>query len=322
MAAPSSLRNEGQIYRYRIAPGGSRSDDIETGDKPFITAWGTNSNPAWSPDGTQARVRQQPRRSPLRRRLRRRRSASISYMSPSVDLDTSPTWSPDGKQIAFIRRPGTPFGRQAQAGCRRRGQSAGTCGRTRPRHRAAARVVAGQGRGGRGSEDEGPQSPIPGLTRATFKGGYTLSFWVADVATGEAREVWHNKPNDQTFHASTRSSGRGDSLDLPGRARGVDRYYSVQRGRRQRPIRIVLTPGDGMVENDLALERRHDAVTTATNAGDIDRRAHLEGADGRRHADADHEGRRRSRHTRRRWRRASMRRHADALTPGGRSLSA
>ena len=32
--------------------------------------------------------------------------------------------------------------------------------------------------------------------RATFKGGYTLSFYKADVTTGEAQEIWHNQPKD------------------------------------------------------------------------------------------------------------------------------
>ena len=36
----------------------------------------------------------------------------------------------------------------------------------------------------------------PGLMRATFKGGYTLAFYKADVTTGDAQETWHNQPND------------------------------------------------------------------------------------------------------------------------------
>ncbi len=34
------------------------------------------------------------------------------------------------------------------------------------------------------------------MMRATFKGGYTLAFYKADVTTGEAQETWHNQPND------------------------------------------------------------------------------------------------------------------------------
>ena len=45
--------------------------------------------------------------------------------------------------------------------------------------------------------------------RATFKGGYTLAFYKADVTTGEAQETWHNQPNDTmvTNFANVRSAG-------------------------------------------------------------------------------------------------------------------
>ena len=33
--------------------------------------------------------------------------------------------------------------------------------------------------------------------RATFKGGYTIGFYNADVTTGDAQEIWHNQPNDK-----------------------------------------------------------------------------------------------------------------------------
>jgi hypothetical protein len=39
---------------------------------------------------------------------------------------------------------------------------------------------------------------IAGLTRATFRGGYTLALWKANVATGEAEEVWHKEPGDRS----------------------------------------------------------------------------------------------------------------------------
>jgi hypothetical protein len=31
------------------------------------------------------------------------------------------------------------------------------------------------------------------------RGGYTLSFWVADAATGEGKEFWHNQKDDKDF---------------------------------------------------------------------------------------------------------------------------
>jgi Tol biopolymer transport system component len=39
----------------------------------------------------------------------------VVVSEPGTD-SLHPSWSPDGKQLAFIRRPGTPFGQQAQAG--------------------------------------------------------------------------------------------------------------------------------------------------------------------------------------------------------------
>ncbi len=47
----------GQIYRAKVAPalpmlGVTPAQKIDTGEKPFIIAWGTNGAPQWSPDGT------------------------------------------------------------------------------------------------------------------------------------------------------------------------------------------------------------------------------------------------------------------------------
>src|SRR5437660_1433590 len=42
----------------------------------------------------------------------------IHYLAPGVDHDSSLTWSPDGRQVAFVRRPGTPFGQQERGGTR------------------------------------------------------------------------------------------------------------------------------------------------------------------------------------------------------------
>ena len=77
------------------------------------------------------------------------RSGRSRRCRPSVDHDTSPTWSPDGKRLAFIRRPGTPFGLQTQAGSGRHRQSAGASGEStrwrgrarRARRRAPARRI-------------------------------------------------------------------------------------------------------------------------------------------------------------------------------------
>ena len=85
-----------------------------------------------------------------------------------MDRDVSPTCSPDGTRVAFIRRPGLPFG---------------------------ARAERGDARG-----DAWPE----GMTSARFAGGYDFSIWVGDVSTGEATVVWHNAPDDE-IHREVRS---------------------------------------------------------------------------------------------------------------------
>ena len=72
------------------------------------------------------------------------------------------------------------------------------------------RVGGGGGRfGGAPDTATAADRAFPGLCRATFRGGYTLSIMVADIAKGAvdhvtestvtAREVWHNQPNDPVF---------------------------------------------------------------------------------------------------------------------------
>jgi dipeptidyl-peptidase-4 len=208
---------EGQIYRAAISETAPTPNGRS--DKPFITAWGQSGDPRWSPDGTRiAFVSDRGDHTLIG--IYDVQKRSVSYVSPSVDHDSSPTWSPDGKQIAFIRRPGTPFGLQTQPG--------GT-GLGNPPGPAVGR--AGLGRGGRGGQGRGaasdvPQSSIPGMTRATFKGGYTLSLWVADLPAGlsredgsietPAREFWHAPANnaptytfDRTAEFLTRYIGDG-----------------------------------------------------------------------------------------------------------------
>ena len=147
------------------------------------------------------------------------KTRKVDFIAPSTDIDGSPTWSPDGKRIAFIRRPGTPFGQQVAATGRSvrhrprpaaaaavgRGGRGGGGGARRCRRRrsggcrpavAAAAVAAVRG-GRRRDAARADTGRVDGLCRAAFAGGYTLSFMVADVATGKAQEFWHNQPNDR-----------------------------------------------------------------------------------------------------------------------------
>ena len=261
---------DSQIYRARVSPSPSASP-MDKAEQPFIRAWGRNLNPQWSPDGSRiAFVSDRVDHGFIGVYDVKRRT--VSYLAPSADRDASPTWSQDGKRIAFIRRPGLAFGQQAHDGAGGLGDPPGP----------ARGVAVGQGRGGGGGGGRGlggrggevspvsrwPQ--IPGLQRATFSGGYTLSFWTADAATGEGHEVWHNAPNERVFTNINAIDWAGESLVFQYEPEEWVRYYAVSvNGPTQTPVE--LTPGAGQVET-AAFSVDGKTLYYATNAGDIDRR--------------------------------------------------
>ncbi len=269
-----AFARDGQIYRASTdqnRPASAR----DRGEQPFITAWGTNGNPSWSPDGSKiAFVSSRTDHSFVV--IADNATRKITYMSPSVDFDTSPTWSSDGKQVAFIRRPGTPFGRQAQQGGGGVGLPNG------PAFQPGTQGRRGGGGGGRGGfgrgggQPSGPGSDIPGLLRATFRGGYTMSIWAGEVATAEAKEVWHTTPDEQVFTNINNIQWAAGHVvfttNVP--EDEWDRYFSISLSGPVTAQPTLLTTTDGIIEDAASVALSKDGRTFfyATNHGDIDRR--------------------------------------------------
>jgi dipeptidyl aminopeptidase/acylaminoacyl peptidase len=263
---------DGQIYRASTAetrPASAR----DRGEEPFITAFGSNSDPAWSPDGSKISfVSSRTDHSFVV--IADANTRKLTYVSPSVDFDDNPTWSHDGTQVAFTRRPGLPFGRQAQQGIGGVGNPPG------PAFQNQGRRGGGAGRGGRGAGRGGgenaPGANVPGLTRAAFRGGYTMSIWIADAATGEAKEVWHTTPDEEVFdninnirwadgHVVFTTNVPDDEWD---------RYFSINLSGPMTAAPTRLTTTDGIIEDAASVALSQDGKTLfyTTNHGDIDRR--------------------------------------------------
>src|SRR5262249_50882694 len=91
---------EGQIYRAKVTPV-KPATEVDRGEKPFITSWGVQSDPKWSPDGRKiAFVTTRADHSFIA--VYDVATRSIKYMSPSVDFDTMPMWLPDSKRLIFV----------------------------------------------------------------------------------------------------------------------------------------------------------------------------------------------------------------------------
>ena len=251
----AAFARDSDIYIHAVSK--APRDSIERGLKPLIRVWGRNLSPRWSPDGSRlafVSVRDNHSFVGVYDVARRR----VTFMAPSVDYDASPSWSADGKRLAFIRRPGTPFGEQTQRGTGSIGNPSGP-------------AVGRGGRGGRGGF--GPDTGrADGLHRAAFRGGYTISLMVADVASGNATEVWHNQPADRAFANINSIIFAGDHLIFQQEPEEWIRWYSVRadvNGGTAQPAE--LTPGDGAAES-FGLSADGKTLYYATNAGDIDRR--------------------------------------------------
>jgi dipeptidyl aminopeptidase/acylaminoacyl peptidase len=275
---------DGQIYSYVIAVGageagraggaGRAGNAGREGMGPLIKAWGTNSAPVWSPDGSKI-VFVSDRVDHSLIGIYDTRGRSVMFLAPSVDHDTSPTWSPDGKRVAFIRRPGTPFGQQAHQGSGGIGNPDGPAYNPLTALRGgAARGGRGNGQGGRGGRGQGsgdPPSDRPGLFESAFTGGYTLAFYSADVATGKGKEFWHNQKGDVSFtNVSAIRWADADHVIFEAEPQEWTRWYAVSVSQPQ-PTPVMLTPGEGAVEQT-SVSPDGRFLYYASNAGDIERR--------------------------------------------------
>ncbi len=283
---------DGQIYRSRLTAG-LQPDSMDLGLKPFLTQWGRQTEPVWSPDGSRFAWTSQ-RENHALIMVFDLRTNTVGYVAPGVDCDGNPTWSADGRSIAFLRRPGVPFGRQAQPGSGGLGNPQGPAYRPALESAFGGRGNVGpftgcqqgfrRGFGGGGRGGGAPQAAdtatdntttAPGFFDATFPGGYTLSLMVADVGSDGAQEVWHSQPDDQVFSGMNDIRWEGDAIVFPltPPEDEFERYFSIDLTD-PAPDPVMLTTTDGLIENATSVSFSPDGGTLyyCTNAQDIERR--------------------------------------------------
>lgn len=222
-----------QIHRAEVNAG-LADDRARDAAPPLFRAFGDNARPTWSPHATHIAF-ESARGTHSFIGVYDTRSPAITWLAPSVDYDTSPTWSPDGRRVAFIRRPGQPFGQGLQP----------------PR--------------------ELPDSLLPpGLMQARFADGSRWSVWLADAETGEATELWRSPADDERFAEVRAIHWVGASILFEAEPGEWRHWFSLPvDGTARDPIE--LTPGDGFVEH-VAFSPDGEWLYYAANIGDIDRR--------------------------------------------------
>ncbi|HEX2166002.1 MAG TPA: prolyl oligopeptidase family serine peptidase [Longimicrobiales bacterium] len=256
-----------QIYRARIGRD-IEPDEYDRGEKPLIRAMGSQDDVQWSPDGSKvAFVSERGDHSFIG--LYDVASNVLRWVSPGVDCDSNPMWSPDSRQLAFIRRPGTPFGRMEQAPSGPSGIRPQTCS-------------SGSRRGGREAPDTTRNRlDVPGLYEGVLPNGSDVAIMIVDVAavgdidSPPARVLWRNLPGDESFTRMSRVRRVGDHIvfQMNPEEDEWDRYWSISvTVPQQEPT--LLTPTNGLIEDATSVAFSTDGSTMyyTTNAGDIERR--------------------------------------------------
>jgi dipeptidyl-peptidase 4 len=224
---------EGQVYRAAVNPGADGSAEAG-GAARLFRAFGSVSDPVWSPDGSKiAFVSERGTHSFVG--VYDVGARRVTYMAPSVDRDISPAWSPDGERLAFVRRPGQPFGAVAK----------------RP-------------------DTLPPERVPPGFLEARFSGGHSLELWVAHAATGEAERLWQNRRGDARFVQLNDLTWAGENLVFWSEPQNWRRYFSIS-AVEPRAEPVALTHAEGLPEQ-IAYSPDGLHLYFATNHADIDRR--------------------------------------------------